>query len=94
MPNMKELLNQTLVEITRDRTVQLFLSKIDLDNAHGQMELSEETSPQCVFAQPEKISVDSTDSKKGFTDLPIYPPYFKKKLTEHSNTAQRLGWTI
>ena len=47
---MEELLNQISVEITRDRTVQLFMSKIDLDNAYGQMKLSEETSRQCVFA--------------------------------------------
>ena len=33
MPNAEELLNQISVEITRDRTVQLFLSKIDLDYA-------------------------------------------------------------
>ena len=31
MPNMEELLNQISVEITRDRTLQLFMSKIDLD---------------------------------------------------------------
>ena len=49
MPNMEELLNQITVEITRDRTVQLFLSKIDLDYAYGQMQLSQETSRQCVF---------------------------------------------
>ena len=30
MPNMEELLNQISVEITRDRTVKLFISKIDL----------------------------------------------------------------
>ena len=29
LPNMEELLNQILVEITRDRTMQLFMSKID-----------------------------------------------------------------
>ena len=50
MPNMEELLNQILVEISRDRTVQLFTSKIDLDYAYGQMKLYEETSRQCVFA--------------------------------------------
>ena len=50
MPYMQELLNQISVEITRDRTVSLFLSKIDLDYAYGQMKLSEETSRQCVFA--------------------------------------------
>ena len=50
MPNMEELLNQISVEITRDRTTQSILSKIDLDYAYGQMKLSEETSRQCVFA--------------------------------------------
>ena len=44
MPNMEELLNQIPVEITRDRTAQLFPSKIDLDYAYGQMKLSDETS--------------------------------------------------
>ena len=50
MPNMEELLNQISVETTRDRTLQLFISKIDLDYAYGQMKLSKETSRQCVFA--------------------------------------------
>ena len=50
MPNMEELLNPISVEITHDRTLQLFMSKIDLDYAYGQMKLSKETSRQCVFA--------------------------------------------
>ena len=50
MPNMEELLNQISEGISRDRTVQLFISKIDLDYAYGQMKLSEKTSRQCVFA--------------------------------------------
>ena len=37
LPNMEELLNQISVEITRDRTAQLFLSKIDRDYADAQM---------------------------------------------------------
>ena len=50
MPNMEKLLNQISVEISHDRTVQFFIAKIDIDNAYGQMKLSEETSRQCVFA--------------------------------------------
>ena len=49
MPNMEELLNQILVEITKDRTKKLKISKIDLDYAYGQMMISEETTRQCVF---------------------------------------------
>ena len=44
MSNMEALLNQTLVEITRVRTKQLIVSKIDLDYAYGQVKLSKETS--------------------------------------------------
>ena len=39
-----------ICKTTRDRTVQLFISKIDLDYANVQMKLSEETSRQCVIA--------------------------------------------
>ena len=42
MPKMEELLNKILVEITRDRTLQLFNSKINLEYTYGQMKLSEE----------------------------------------------------
>ena len=70
MPNMEELLNQISVEITKDRTKKLMISKIDLDYAYGQMMLSEETSRQCVFAITGggETSAPITDSKKGFTD--------------------------
>ena len=50
MPNLEGLLNQISVDITRDRTFQLSVSKIDLDYAYGQMKLSKATSRQCVFA--------------------------------------------
>ena len=43
MPKMEELLNQISVEITRDRTKELMVSKIDHDCAYGQMKLSTET---------------------------------------------------
>ena len=79
MPNMEELLNQILVEITRDRTAQLFLPKIDLDYVYGQMKLSEETSRQCVFALTAGNFSGYYRFKKGFRDVPIYPPYFKRK---------------
>ena len=58
---MEELLNQTSVEITRDRTVQIFISKIDLDYAYGQMKISNETSRQCVFALTEQNLAHNID---------------------------------
>ena len=44
MPNMEKLLNKKSVEFSRDQTVQKYISKIDLDYAYGQKNLSEETS--------------------------------------------------
>ena len=63
---------------TRDRTVQIFLSKINLDYAYGQMKLSEETSRECVFALTGENFSGYYRFKKGFTDLPIYPLFQEK----------------
>ena len=41
---MEELLNQMSVEITPDRKLRLFISKIDLDYAYGKMKLSKVVS--------------------------------------------------
>ena len=94
MPNMEELLNQVSVEITRDRTVQLFLSKIDLDYAYGQMKLSEETSRQCVFALTGGKFQWTLQIQKRVLRTCRYTHHISKKVTELSNTAHRQGWTI
>ena len=80
MPNMEELLNQISVEITRDRTAQLFMSTIDLDYAYGQMKLSEETSRQCVFALTEGNFSGYYRFKKGFYGLADIPTIFQEKI--------------
>ena len=80
MPNMEDLLNQISVEITRDRTTQLFLSKIDLDYAYGQMKLSEETSRQCVFALTGGNFSGYYRFKKGFYGLADIPTIFQEKI--------------
>ena len=81
MPKMEELLNQISEEITRDdRTLQLFMSKIDLDYAYGQMKLSEETSRQCVFALTGGKFSGYYRFKKGFYDLADIPTIFQEKI--------------
>ena len=80
MPNMEELLNQISVEITRDRTVKLFISKIDFDYAYGQMRLSEETSRQCVFALTGGKFSGYYRFKKGFYGLANIPTIFQEKI--------------
>ena len=80
MPNMEELLNQISVEITKDRTKELMMSKIDLDYAHGQMMLSEETSRQCVFAITGGNFSGYYRFKKGFYGLADIPTIFQEKI--------------
>ena len=80
MPNKEELLNHMMVELTRDRTVQLFISKIDLDYAYGQMKLSEETSRQCVFALTRGNFSGYYKHKKGFYGLADIPTIFQEKI--------------
>ena len=80
MPNMEELLNQISVEITRDRTKELNISKIDLDYAYGQMKLSIETSRQCVFAITGGKFSGYYRFKKGFYSLADFPTIFQEKI--------------
>ena len=82
MPNMEELLNQISVEITRDRRAQLFLSKIDLDYAYGQMKLSDETSRQCVFALTGENFIGYYRFKRGFYGLADIPTIFQEKIVQ------------
>ena len=80
MPNMEELLNQSSVESTRDRTVQLFISKICLDYAFGQMKLSEETSRQCEFALIGRIFNGYYRFRKWFYGHANIPTIFQEKI--------------
>ena len=80
MPNMEELLNQISVEITRERTLQLFIPKIDLDYEYGQMKLSEETSRQCVFALTGEKFSGYYRFKKGVYGLADIPTIFQEKI--------------
>ena len=79
MPNMEEFLIQFSVEITLDRTVQLFKSKIDLDYSYGQMKLSEETSRQCLFALTGGKFSGYYRFEKGFYGLADVPTTFQEK---------------
>ena len=90
MPVMKEFLNQTSVKITRERTRQLFISKIDLDYAYGQMNLSDETSQQCVFAKAGGKFSRYYRFKKGFYGLADLTTIFRENIVrtiEYSTPA-------
>ena len=80
MPNMEELPNQTSEEITRDRTKELMISKIDLDYAYGQIRISRETSRQCVFAKTGGNFSGYSRFKKRFYGLADILTIFKEKI--------------
>ena len=50
IPNMEEILNRLSTEKTRVHNKPLWISKIDLEYAYGQIYSSEETSRRCKFA--------------------------------------------
>ena len=79
------------METTQDRTLQLFISKIDLDYAYEQMKSSKETSRQCVFAITGAKFSGYYRFKKGFTESPTSLQFSRRKKTEHWNTAHRHG---
>ena len=80
MPNMEEIVYQISVEITRDRTMQLIIFKIDLDYAYGQMKLSEETSWQCVFALTGGKFCGYYRFKNRFYGFADIPTMFQEKI--------------
>ena len=90
MPNLEELLNQISVEITRDRTKELMVSKIDLDYAYGQMKLSKETSRQGVSAKIGGTFSGYHRFKKGFYGVADITTVFQEKIdraSEYSTPA-------
>ena len=91
MLNMEELLNEISIEINRHLTVQTFISKIDIYYAYEQIEQTEETSRQCVFALTGGKFSGYYRFKKGFSGLADIPAIFQKKWTEHSDIVHQLG---
>ena len=80
MAIMEELTNRISVEISRERTVQLFISKIDLDYANGQMKLSRETIRSCVFAITGAKFSGYYQFKRGFYGLADLPSKFEEEI--------------
>ena len=50
MPNMQELLKQISNQRKKMQNEPVWISKLDLENAYGQLKISKETSKLCNFA--------------------------------------------
>ena len=79
MPKMEELISKISAEITKNNG-EIWMSKIDLDYAYGQVTLSKEASKHCVFSI---IGGDFTGHcrfKKGFYGLSDIPTVFQEHI--------------
>ena len=83
MVNMEILLKQISVEITKNRTMQLVSSEIDLDYAYGQMRISKATSGHCVLEITRGKFNGYVRFEKGFEESLISSRSSKKKLIAH-----------
>ena len=51
VPNMEEILNPITTETPRAQTKPLWILKIDIEYAYGQLNLSKERSRRCNFTK-------------------------------------------
>ena len=80
MPNMEDLINRISTEISKNDEDELWISKIDLDYAYGQLELDEETKKHCVFALIGGKVTGFYRFLKGFYGLSDLPTIFQEKM--------------
>ena len=85
MPNMEDLLNRISAKISQDENKELWISKIDLEYAYGQLELDEETSKHCVFSLIGGKLNGYYKFKKGFYGLAEIPTIFQEKIERTLN---------
>ena len=79
MPNMEELISKISAEITKNNG-EIWMSKIDLDYAYGQVTLSKEASKHCVFSIIRGDFTGHYRFKKGFYGLSDIPTVFQEHI--------------
>ena len=89
---MQNITESDSVEITRDRTMQQIISKIDLEYAYGQIKLSEETSRQSVFALTGEKFSGFYRFKKGYYGLADITTIFQEKIDRTLGYCTRIAW--
>ena len=79
MPNMEELVSKISAKIT-DGEGEIWMSKIDLDNAYGQAKLSKEAAKHCVFSIIGGELTGHYRFKNGFYGLSDIPTVFQEHI--------------
>ena len=80
MPNMEELISKVSTTIAKDRNKPLWITKIDLDYAYGQVSLSENAKKHCNFAMVGGEFTGNYRFLKGFYGLADMPPAFQQHI--------------
>ena len=80
MPNMEELLSRISRRKTDGETDTIWISKLDLDYAYGQLELSEEAKNLCIFTVTGGNFTGYYRFLKGFYGLADIPTIFQEHI--------------
>ena len=79
-PNLEELLGQVSLSITKDESMPLYISTIDLEYAFGQIKLHPETRKHCNIEINGGEATGYYQFKKGFYGLSDMPTIFQEKI--------------
>ena len=80
MPNMEELTSRISRKIAHGPADEIWISKLDLDYAYGQLLLSREARNLCIFAITGGNFTGFYRSLKGFYGLADIPTIFQEKI--------------
>ena len=82
MPNMEELIFRVSSKIAGGETDLIWISKLDLDYAYGQMQLSKHAMDLCIFAITGGNFTGYYRFKKRFLGLADIPTIFQEKIDQ------------
>ena len=83
MPIMEELISRISRKIADGPADKVWISKLDLENAYGQLKLSRRAMDLCIFAVTGGNFTGYYRFLKGFYGLADIPTVFQEKLTKH-----------
>ena len=90
MPNMEELISRISRKITEGTQGEIWISKLDLDYAYGQLKLSKRARNLCVFTVTGGKFTGYYRFVKGFYGLADIPTIFQEhidRVLEHKHPA-------
>ena len=82
MPNMEELISRISRKIADGKNEEIWISKLDLDYAYGQLKLAEETKNLCIFTVTGGQFTGYYRFLKGFYGLADIPTIFQEKIDQ------------